>query len=60
MHGNEKVTVEDVWGIGKAICVKFNGDDANMFKALSKEGRGRKKLKVAGEGEGRVKTGEGC
>jgi hypothetical protein len=25
MHGNEKVAVEDVWGLGKTIGVKFNG-----------------------------------
>jgi len=28
MHGTEKVAVEDVRGIGKAIGVKFNGSNA--------------------------------
>ncbi|MCI52788.1 hypothetical protein A2U01_0074034 [Trifolium medium] len=34
MHGNEKMAAEDVWGIGKAIGVKFNCDNANRFSAL--------------------------
>jgi len=51
MHGNEKVAVEDEWGVGKAIGVKFNGDPANMFNVLSRAGRGKK-----GVGEG-VKGG---
>ncbi|MCI92718.1 sulfate transporter, partial [Trifolium medium] len=50
MHGTEKVAVEDVWGIGKAIGVKFNGDDANLFRVLSRKGRGRQP-KVGVEGE---------
>jgi hypothetical protein len=43
LHGNEEVAVEDVWGIGKAIGVKFNVDNANMFSVLSRGGskRGR-------------------
>ncbi|MCI08523.1 DUF4283 domain protein, partial [Trifolium medium] len=36
MHGNEKMAVDDVWGIGKAIGVKFKSDNANMFSALSR------------------------
>jgi len=47
MHGNEKVAVDDVWGMGKAIGVEFNGDPANMFNVLSRVGRGKK---VVGEG----------
>jgi hypothetical protein len=47
MHGNEKVVVEDVWEVGKAIGVKFNGDHANMFNVLSRTGRRKK-----GVGEG--------
>jgi hypothetical protein len=39
LRGNEEVAVEDVWGIGKAIGVKFNGDKANMFNVLSNRGR---------------------
>jgi len=33
--------MEDVWGIGKAIGVRFNGDKANMFDVLSQKGRQR-------------------
>ncbi|MCI72607.1 hypothetical protein A2U01_0093870, partial [Trifolium medium] len=36
MHENEKVAVEDVRGIGAAIGVQFNGDEANMFSVLSR------------------------
>ena len=41
MHGNEKVAVEDVWGVGKEIRVKFNGEPANclMFFLEREEGR---------------------
>ncbi|MCI81457.1 hypothetical protein A2U01_0102731, partial [Trifolium medium] len=35
MQGNEQVAVDDVWGIGKAIDVKFKGDNVNMFSVLS-------------------------
>ena len=31
--------MEDVWGIGKVIGVKFTGDKANMFNVLSWGGR---------------------
>ncbi|MCI00512.1 DUF4283 domain protein, partial [Trifolium medium] len=36
MHGNEQLDVDDVWGIGKAIGVKFNNDNVNMFSALAR------------------------
>ncbi|MCI67977.1 hypothetical protein A2U01_0089236, partial [Trifolium medium] len=39
MHGNEQLAVDDVWGIGKAIGVKFNNDNANMFSALARTGK---------------------
>jgi hypothetical protein len=41
MHGNEQMTVEDIWGIGKAIGVKFSRDNANRFSALVKAGKGK-------------------
>ncbi|MCI40977.1 hypothetical protein A2U01_0062210, partial [Trifolium medium] len=41
MHGNEKMAVEDVWGIGIAIGVKFNGDNANRFNALVRAEKGK-------------------
>ncbi|MCI47073.1 sulfate transporter, partial [Trifolium medium] len=47
MHGNEQMAVEDVWGIGKAIGVKFNGDNANMFSVLSRAGK-RQQAKSGG------------
>jgi len=38
-HGNDKMAVEDVWGIGKTIGVKFK-DKMNMLNnAFSREGR---------------------
>ncbi|MCI22840.1 hypothetical protein A2U01_0044018, partial [Trifolium medium] len=42
MHVNEKVAVEDMWGIGKAIGVKFHGNDSNMFQVLSRGEGGRR------------------
>jgi len=41
LHGDEDVAVEDVWGIGKAIGVRFNGGKANMFDVLFRKGRRR-------------------
>ncbi|GAU42662.1 hypothetical protein TSUD_398680 [Trifolium subterraneum] len=35
MHEDEKVAVEDVWGIGEAIRIKVKGVSANMFSVLS-------------------------
>lgn len=34
LHGNEQVAVDDVWGIGKSIGIKFTGDKANMFNVF--------------------------
>ncbi|MCI38980.1 sulfate transporter, partial [Trifolium medium] len=39
MHGDERMVVDDVWGIGRAIGMNFKGDNANMFNALSRAGR---------------------
>ncbi|MCI06207.1 sulfate transporter [Trifolium medium] len=41
MQGNEQVAVDDIWGLGKAITVKFNGDNMNMFNVLSRAGKGK-------------------
>ncbi|MCI09432.1 endonuclease/exonuclease/phosphatase family protein, partial [Trifolium medium] len=35
--GNEQVAVDDVWGIGKAIGVKFKSDNVNIQYALWRE-----------------------
>lgn len=50
LHGNEEVELEDVWGFGKAIGVKFNGDKANMYNVLSQAGQ--KNVGKGGDGEG--------
>ncbi|MCI80061.1 hypothetical protein A2U01_0101332, partial [Trifolium medium] len=42
MHGNETVAVEDVRGIGAAIGVQLNGEEANMFSVLSRGGKVRR------------------
>jgi hypothetical protein len=36
LHGNEEVALDDVWGIGKVICVKFNGDKSIMVNVVSR------------------------
>ncbi|PNX87532.1 hypothetical protein L195_g043622 [Trifolium pratense] len=46
VHGNDHMAVDDVWGIGKAIGVKFNGDNVNMFNILSRASKG--KMKASG------------
>jgi hypothetical protein len=48
-----------VWGIGKAIGVKFNGSDENMFKVLSGEGRGMNPNSGV-EGKRQGEAEEGC
>ncbi|PNX78871.1 putative sulfate transporter, partial [Trifolium pratense] len=42
MQGSEQMAVDDVWGIGKAIGVKFKGDNVNMFRVLSRANKGKK------------------
>lgn len=39
LHGKVEASVEDVWGIGKAIGVKYKGDKMNSFNLLSRAGR---------------------
>jgi hypothetical protein len=51
MHGSEKMAVEDVWGIGKAIGVKFTSDNANRFSALVRAGKGKQPRVDAARGE---------
>jgi len=48
LHGNDKVTSEDVCEIGRTVGLKFNGDKNNMFDALS--GVGRKTREGGGGG----------
>ncbi|MCI29592.1 hypothetical protein A2U01_0050801, partial [Trifolium medium] len=56
LHWNEKVAVEDVWGIRKAIRVKFNGNSANMFSVMS---RGERVKEVERHGGGGGSRGDG-
>ena len=42
LHGKEKEAAEDVWGIGKAIGLQFEGDTHNMFGALARKGSGKR------------------
>lgn len=35
LHGNDNLAMEDVWEIGKAIRMKYKGDELNMFDVLS-------------------------
>jgi hypothetical protein len=60
LHGNEEVAVEDVWGIGKAIGVKFDGENHNMFSVLSRAGKGKSVSKNREEEEGVASAGGGC
>ncbi|MCI64911.1 endonuclease/exonuclease/phosphatase family protein, partial [Trifolium medium] len=39
LQGSEKTVVDDVLDIGKAIGVKFKGDNVNMFSVLSRGGK---------------------
>ena len=45
LHGNEKAVVDDVWGIGKVVRVKFNGENHNMFSVLARAGKGNREFK---------------
>ncbi|MCI19032.1 sulfate transporter, partial [Trifolium medium] len=47
MQGNDQVAVDDVWGIWKAIGVKFKGDNVNMFSVFARVG----KVKQAASGQ---------
>ncbi|GAU45884.1 hypothetical protein TSUD_401090, partial [Trifolium subterraneum] len=43
MQGTDQIAVEDVCDMGKAIGVKFKGDNANIFNILSRRVKGRTK-----------------
>lgn len=60
VHGNEKVVVDDVKGIGEAISVQFNGSNNNMFGVLSRRGGERERRGgVKGDMGERVRLLEG-
>ncbi|MCI22360.1 hypothetical protein A2U01_0043536, partial [Trifolium medium] len=49
--GNDQVAVDDILGIGKAIEVKFKGDNVNMFSVLARAGK--VKQAASGQAQGR-------
>jgi len=53
LHGNDKVAVEDVRGIGKAIGVDFSGVTHNRFEVYSGAGKDVR----PGEGVGNEREG---
>ncbi|PNX63934.1 hypothetical protein L195_g061869 [Trifolium pratense] len=52
MQGTEQMAVDDIWGIGKTIGVKFQGDNVNLFNVLSRAGRGKKGPSCSQQGKG--------
>jgi hypothetical protein len=60
VHGNEKVAVEEVWGIGKVIGVNFNGDTHNMFEVLARKGKGMGEARRQKGVDGGASIGGGC
>jgi hypothetical protein len=52
LHGNDQVVREDIRGIWQSIGVSFRGDKENMFRALSRAGKGK------GENSGRPQRSE--
>lgn len=46
--------------VGKAIGLKFNGDNMNMFSVLSRAGRGKRESKKLVEGVGGGMVWGGC
>ncbi|MCI47045.1 endonuclease/exonuclease/phosphatase family protein, partial [Trifolium medium] len=59
VQGNDQLAVDDVWGIGKAIGVKFKGDNVNMFDVISRAGKGKKENSGQQQGGGARKE-KGC
>ncbi|MCH96753.1 cytochrome P450, partial [Trifolium medium] len=60
MQGNDQMVVDDVWGIRKVIGVKFKGDNVNMFRVLSRAGKGKQVVSRQEQGElGRRKGARG-
>ena len=59
LHGKEKEATEDVWEIGKAIGLQFEGDTHNMFSVLSRGGNGKRESVTCDVGErGSLAVGE--
>ncbi|PNX85649.1 hypothetical protein L195_g041719, partial [Trifolium pratense] len=60
VHGNDHMAVDDVWGIGKAIGVKFKGDNVNMFNILSRASKGKRKASGLMAEAGGSRRDNGC
>jgi len=60
LHGKEKEAVEDVWGIGKALGLQFEGDVYNRFSVLCRAGKGMRGSKNCEVGEGGSLADVGC
>ncbi|PNX58449.1 hypothetical protein L195_g059196 [Trifolium pratense] len=58
MQGTEQMTVDDIWGLGKTIGVKFQGDNVNLFNVLSRAGRVKKGPSSSQKGKGARKEAE--
>jgi hypothetical protein len=59
MHGDEEAVREDVRGLGEAIGIHISGDGGNMFRVLSRGGRGDVKRKGLTVAVGGAASGEG-
>ncbi|XP_045791437.1 uncharacterized protein LOC123886142 [Trifolium pratense] len=60
VHGNDQMAVDDVWGIGKAIGVKFKGDNVNMFNILSRVSKGKRAVSGMKAEAGGSRKDNGC
>jgi len=57
LHGNAKVAVNDVWGIDKAINVKFKGDKSNALYIVGWKGNGETERTTVSTGGARRNKG---
>jgi hypothetical protein len=60
LHGKENEAAEDVWGIGKAIGLQFDGDVHNRFSVLSRAGKRKRAPRVCEVGVRERSDEGGC
>jgi len=60
LYGKEKEAAEDVWGIGKAIGLPFEGDNHIMFSVLSRVGNGKRESRKCEASERGSSADGGC
>ena len=60
LHGKEKDATEDVWEIGKALRLQFEGDVYNRFSVFSRAGKGKRGSKSCEEDERGSLADVGC